>query len=113
MGKKKIIAMGFTAQMPIAGVIWQHIHYIAGLLRLGHEVYYIEDTLNPFYNPVTFEWSRDFAYGAELLDTLSREYGFEGKWGLLARDTPGQQTAGLSKSKIFELYREADAIINI
>ena len=105
--------MGFTAQMPIAGVIWQHVHYIVGLQRLGHEVYYLEDTLNPFYNPVTFEWSRDYRYGAEVVERLARTYDFEGRWGLLARDTPGHDTVGLSKARILELYRDADCIVNI
>ena len=35
MKRKKIVVMGFTAGVPIAGVIWQHVHYIAGLQRLG------------------------------------------------------------------------------
>lgn len=113
MKKKKIIAMGFTGQMPIAGVIWQHIHYIVGLQRLGHEVYYLEDTLNPFYNPGNFDWSTDFSYGAQLIDRLAREYGFKGRWGICARNTPQQNTAGLSKSRMVELYREADAILSI
>ena len=28
---KKIVVMGFMGSMPIAGVIWQHVHYIVGL----------------------------------------------------------------------------------
>ena len=47
MSKKRIVATGFMGQMPIAGVVWQHIHYLVGLQRLGHEVYYVEDTENP------------------------------------------------------------------
>ena len=42
--RKRIVVMGFMAGCPIAGVVWQHIHYIVGLQRLGHEVYYIEDS---------------------------------------------------------------------
>ena len=44
MKRKRIVVMGFMGSMPIAGVIWQHIHYIVGLQRLGHDVYYIEDS---------------------------------------------------------------------
>lgn len=105
--------MGFMGQMPIAGVIWQHIHYIVGLQRLGHEVYYIEDTLNPCYNPVTFDWGTDFGYAATLLDRLARTYGFEGHWGFCARHLTDQNTAGMTKARMIQLYREADAIVNI
>jgi hypothetical protein len=44
MKRKRIVVMGFMGSCPIAGVIWQHVHYIVGLQRLGHEVYYIEDS---------------------------------------------------------------------
>ena len=55
MRRKKVVVMGFMGSMPIAGVIWQHIHYIVGLQRLGHDVYYIEDSARLPYNPETFE----------------------------------------------------------
>ena len=55
MKRKRIVVMGFMGSIPIAGVIWQHIHYIVGLQRLGHDVYYIEDSARLPYNPETFE----------------------------------------------------------
>src|ERR1700691_3133371 len=112
MKPKKIIAMGFMAQCPIAGVIWQHIHYIVALQRLGHEVWYVEDTLNPSYNPVTFDWGDDYTYAAHILGKIAREYGFEGRWAYCARNTPGQDCVGLTKARMIELYREADMILN-
>ena len=39
MKRKRIVVMGFMGSMPIAGVVWQHIHYVVGLQRLGHDVY--------------------------------------------------------------------------
>ncbi len=113
MEKKKIIAMGFMGQMPIAGVVWQHIHYIVGLQRLGHEVYYIEDTLNPSYNPETFEWGTDFTYAAKTLRELAEKHGFKDRWCFCQRQLPDQPTAGLPKQRMLELYREADAIVNV
>jgi hypothetical protein len=113
MKPKKIIAMGFMAQCPIAGVIWQHIHYIVALQRLGHEVWYVEDTLNPSYNPVTFNWGDDCTYAAHILEKLAREYGFEGRWAYCARNTPNHDCFGLTKARMVELYREADMILNI
>ncbi len=60
MTRKRIVVMGFMASVPIAGVVWQHLHYIVGLQRLGHEVYYIEDSARLPYNPVTFEVTNDY-----------------------------------------------------
>ena len=59
MNRKRIVVMGFMASCPIAGVIWQHVHYIVGLLRLGHEVWYVEDSARLPYNPTTYEINND------------------------------------------------------
>ena len=98
---------------PIAGVIWQHLHYIVGLQRLGHDVYYIEDSARLPYNPETFEVNNEFDYAARLLERLAREFEFKNRWTFCARYLRGQPTAGLSLKKIRRLYREADAILNI
>ena len=105
--------MGFMGSMPIAGVIWQHIHYIVGLQRLGHDVYYIEDSARIPYNPETFEVTTKFDYTARLLKRLSREFEFRNRWAFCARYLPGNPTAGLRLKRIRQLYREADAILNI
>ena len=76
MKRKRIVVMGFMGSIPIAGVIWQHIHYIVGLRRLGHDVYYVEDSARLPYNPETFEITNAFDYAAHILDRLAREFEF-------------------------------------
>ena len=89
MKRKKIVVMGFMGSIPIAGVIWQHIHYIVGLQRLGHEVYYIEDSARLPYNAQTFDTSNDYSYAAKVLAQLANEFGFERRWSFCARYFPG------------------------
>jgi len=113
MKRKRIVVMGFMGSCPIAGVIWQHIHYVVGLQRLGHDVYYIEDSARLPYNPETFEVSNEFDYAAHLLDRLSREFQFRNHWAFCARYLPKNPTVGLPLRKIRQLYRDADAILNI
>jgi hypothetical protein len=113
MKRKRIVVMGFMGSMPIAGVIWQHVHYIAGLRRLGHDVYYIEDSARLPYNPETFEINNQFDYASQLLARLAREFRFKNRWAFCARYLRGRPTAGLSLKKVRQLYREADAILNI
>jgi len=105
--------MGFMGGMPIAGVIWQHVHYIVGLQRLGHEVYYIEDSARLPYNPETFEVNDEFDYAAKILGRLASEFDFKDRWAFCARYLKKNPTTGLPLKKIRELYREADAILNI
>jgi hypothetical protein len=113
MKSKRIIVMGFMGSMPIAGVIWQHIHYIVGLQRLGHRVFYIEDSARLPYNPETFEVNEDYDYAASVLDRLSDEFNFRGSWAYCARYLKNNPTAGIPLKKIRQLYREADAILNV
>jgi hypothetical protein len=101
------------AGMPSAGVVWQHVHYIVGLQRIGHEVYYIEDLSRHPYDPVTYTVTDDHSYATKTLAKLARQFGFEGRWSFCARYLPDSPCAGLPKSKIADLYREADAILNI
>jgi hypothetical protein len=113
MKRKKIVVMGFMGSCPIAGVIWQHIHYIVGLNRLGHDVYYIEDSARLPYNPNTFEVNNDFQYAGKTLARLATEFGFKNRWGFCARYLANNPSVGISRKNIRELYRDADAILNV
>src|SRR5258705_6777152 len=113
MKRRRIVVMGFMGSCPIAGVIWQHIHYVVGLHRLGHDVYYIEDSARLPYNPETFEVNNEFEYASRLLNRLSGEFGFTNRWAFCARYLQGQPTAGLWLQRIRELYRDADAVLHI
>jgi len=111
--RKRIVVMGFMGSMPIAGVIWQHVHYVVGLQRLGYDVYYIEDSARLPYNPETFEVNNEFDYAAKVLNRLAGEFDFKNRWAFCARYLRKNPTAGLPLKKIRQLYRDADAILNI
>jgi len=113
MRGKKIIVLGFMGECPIGGVIWQHIHYLVGLQRLGHEVYYVEDTANYPYNPVTFDTTEDSSYAIQTLGKLANRFGFEGRWAYCARYKEPVITAGMDRDVLMALYKQADCALNI
>ena len=113
MKPKRIVVMGFMAGMPIAGVVWQHLHYIVGLQRLGHEVYYIEDSSRTPYDPVGFTYTLDDAYAVHTLETLARRFGFEGRWAFCPRYDDPLKSKGMTYDRVRALYREADAVLNV
>ena len=113
MNPKRIIVMGFMGSIPISGVIWQHLHYIIGLQRLGHDVYYIEDSTRHPYHPVKQECFPEYDFAAQLLANLAHEFNFEDRWSFCARYLGREATAGMSRAKVLELYRDADAILNV
>ena len=83
MKRKRLIVMGFMGSCPIAGVIWQHVHYIVGLQRLGHDVFYIEDSARLPYNPETFEVNNEFDYAAQVARASARRVRFRAALGFL------------------------------
>src|SRR5512139_4159118 len=75
--KCKIIVLGFMGACPIAGVIWQVIHYMVGLQRLGHDVYYVEDSARAaYYDPLVYTLTEDTTYAVNVLNRLAGEFGF-------------------------------------
>ena len=113
MRQRRIIVMGFMGSCPIAGVIWQHLHYLVGLQRLGHQVYYVEDTARYPYNPINFDTSDDCTYAVEILRELAESFDFRDRWAYSARFLHPTQSFGLHLTRLRELYREADAILNV
>ena len=47
----RVIVTGLIGQYPLGGVTWDYLQYVLGLARLGHDVYYLEDTGGWPYNP--------------------------------------------------------------
>src|SRR3954470_7954635 len=113
MKSKRIVVMGFMGSCPIAGVIWQHLHYIVGLQRLGHEVYYIEDSSRTPYDPVGVTHTLDDSYAVRTLETLARRFGFEGRWAFCVRYDDPLNSKGMTYDQVRALYRGADAILNV
>jgi len=110
---KQVVVAGFMSTCPIAGVVWQHIHYLVGLKMLGYDPIYIEDTSRHPYNPQTFESGGNaIPHAAEVTRQLARRFGF--RWAYRARFTSPMQTFGdLTNSQIAAAYENAEATLNL
>ena len=62
---------------------------------------------------MTYEVTNDYSYAAGILERLAREHGFEGRWSFCARYLPETPCAGMPLSRVRQLYRDADAILNV
>ena len=113
MKRSASVVMGFMGSMPIAGVIWQHIHYIVGLQRLGHDVFYIEDSARLPYNPETFEVNNDYDYAGTTPRASRPRIRFRESLGFLRALSARESNGRTAVKKIRQLYRDADAILNI
>lgn len=99
------------AQYPLGGVTWDYLQYVIGLARLGHDVYYLEDTGQWPYNPLEAGLSKTCAFNVEYLNGVMSRFGLADKW---AYRFPWQsQWFGLSDQRRKELVESADLLINV
>jgi hypothetical protein len=97
--------------MPLAGIVWQAIQYLAGMERLGFEVWYVEDHgANP-YDPAANSVVMDCRANVAFLRRAMEAHGLEGRWAYW--DAINDQWHGLSRERVRALYREADALFNL
>lgn len=112
MSALRIAVTGLAATYPFGGVFWDYMQYFLGLFRLGHDVWYIEDTGKWCYDPraCTFvedggDNARSLARQIELLEPALRD-----RW--FYRDGAGR-TFGRSWMDVTEFCRSADLFIHI
>lgn len=109
----KVVVLGFMGRIPIAGVIWQHLHYLVGLQRLGCEVWYVEDTTICPYDP----WAQSVTYDDQpvinLLHDLALRFGFSDRWLYRARYKNPIVISGCTEEQYFDLLKDADCALNI
>ena len=109
--RRRILVLHLAGQYPLGGIGWQAIHYVVGLKRLGHDVYYVEDSGAPPYDPRTKSVVEDCAYGVEFLRRTMDRFELGDRWAYW--DEVNGRCHGLSRSRLLELYGEADALLNL
>ncbi|MBI3326886.1 MAG: glycosyltransferase family 1 protein [Nitrospinae bacterium] len=107
----RIIVTGLIAQYPLGGVTWDYFQYILGLARLGHDVYYFEDTGVWPYNPREGGMSKGCLFNLKYLAELLSRFGLAYKWAY--RFPWHSQWFGLSDEERQAVIRSADLLINI
>jgi hypothetical protein len=108
----KIIVFGILFWYPLAGVTYQFLHYLMGLRQLGYDVYYVEDSGRWIYDPTINEFSPDVSGNLSMVVPVLNAYGFGDRWAFRG-NYPGGQCYGMTESRLLELYREADAFLNV
>jgi hypothetical protein len=111
MERLRIIVGGFIGLFPTGGAAWDYAQYPLGLKQLGHDVYYIEDTmLYPIYQKDGGAWD-DATQCIENLKATMEHFGMDGRWAY--RDIASGKSFGMSESQILDCCQSADVFINI
>ena len=105
------VLAGIIGRFPVGGVTWCALHYIAGLQRLGWDVFYVEDTGECPYDPVANGITTDPSYAIGYIRRELGRVGLEDSFSYV--DHRGRRWYGASRTRVAEICRSADLLINL
>jgi hypothetical protein len=107
----RIVLAGGVGAMPFAGVAWQVLQYLEGFRRLGHDVFYLEDTQRWPYDPVEDTVCDDAGPAIAYVAKLMERVGLDRAWAY--RDVAQGSLHGVSEEGLARTLAEADVLINL
>jgi GT2 family glycosyltransferase len=111
-GSPRVVLLGMMSKMPVAGVVWQNLHYLLGLQRLGCEVYYVETHARTPSMLMASEHDDGSELAAQYIDAVMRRFGLGDRWAFRALHDDGR-CFGMSEPRLERLYRHAALIVNL
>jgi hypothetical protein len=109
----RLVVCGYMIRYPMAGMLMAYFQYVLGLLRLGHEVLYLEESGWPVscYNPLTHTCSNDPSYGIENLRHIMSKLGVT--FPLFYVDRESGRTEGIDWLDAKRMLSQADLLLNL
>jgi hypothetical protein len=105
------LVLHLAGQYPMAGVVWQALQYLIGFRQLGHDVYYVEDSGAPPYDPRLKSIVTDPSYNIASLQHALAQFNLADRW--VYWDMESDTYFGLSKTRLHDLYARADVVVNL
>jgi GT2 family glycosyltransferase len=109
---KKIVLLGMMTRIPVAGVVWQTVHYMVGLQRLGFEPYYVETHARTPSMLMEREEDDSSAMAAAFIERVMRRFGLQHHWAFYGLHQDGR-CFGMTKGELTRLYDSAQLLINL
>ena len=107
----RIVVTGMIAQYPLGGVTWDYLQYVLGFAKLGHDVYYIEDSGQWPYDPGEDRTEKGCEFNVRYLANVMERFGLGDRWAY--RFAWQSQWFGLPAARRDEIVRTADLVINL
>jgi GT2 family glycosyltransferase len=107
-----MVVLGMMTKMPVAGVVWQTLHYVLGLRRLGFDPYYVETHGRTPSMLMRDETVDGFAQGAAFLASIMRRFDLGDRWAYrpLYEDP---RCFGMSQRELEKLYGSAELLFDL
>lgn len=113
MSALRIVVAGYLVRCPLGGYAWQVAHYLLGLRRLGHDVWFYEDNAYyaPAFDPQRQALEPQYDYGIDAAARFFARLGFAERWVFV--DATGNRAFGATPTQIARLFADADLVINL
>jgi hypothetical protein len=109
----RIVVLGFVVRGPLGGMVWSNLHYLMGLLRLGHDVHFVEDSDDyvSCYDPAAGQFTIDPSYGLDFAARAFGPIGMGARWAY--HDAHTGQWHGPCADRIFDICGASDLVLNL
>jgi hypothetical protein len=113
LGRLRVVVAGYIVRGPLGGLVWHHLQYVLGLHRLGHDVYFVEDSDDypSCYDPVRDRMDTDPTYGLRFAADTFASIGLAGCWAYY--DSHKGHWHGPAAEHVREICARADLLLNI
>ena len=109
----RIIVLGYIVRGPLGGLAWHHLQYVAGLARLGHDVYFVEDSEDypACYDPERDALGTDPSYGLAFAARAFERLDLRERWAY--HDARAARWLGPAARRIPAACASAELLLNL
>ena len=113
MSGLRVIVLGYLVRGPLGGLAWHHLQYVLGLARLGHDVYFAEDSDDypSCYDPERGVVDADPGYGLRFAAEVFGRVGLGDRWTF--HDAHTARWLGPCAGRIHGVFASADLLLNL
>ena len=110
----RVIVLGYVVRGPIGGMVWSNLQYLMGLARLGHDVYFVEESGDsPWccYDPRSMISDSNPTYGLQFAAQAFERIGVGDHCAYY--DAHTSRWLGPCADRILEICSSADILLNL
>ena len=109
----RVAVLGYVVRAPLGGLAWHHLQYALGLARLGHDVWFVEDSDDypGCYDPVTHGVTTDPSAGLAFAARAFARLGLAERWAY--HDAHAGRWCGPAAGHAAATVAAADVLLNV
>jgi GT2 family glycosyltransferase len=112
MSSPAVVVLGMMSKMPVPGVVWQTVHYLVGLERLGCRAYYVEAHARTPSMFMDREEEDGSVKAAAFIAGVLERFDLGDRWAFHALHDDGR-CYGMTERGLAQLYGSAALLINL